>query len=103
MEEMTKMINRNKMIEMLKDKDLMQNYSEGQIETMIKLAENTKEALIKEDGKALILLGMNVYTVTYQIFSDIIKKSFEDVSINNKKESKYIKIMDKSNKLINKG
>lgn len=76
-------------------------YTEGQIYTVRKIAENTKEVRL-EEGRALVLLGMNVYTVTYDAYMETVKDGFYDIEENEYKEASMIKELDADDKRIDK-
>ena len=74
-----KVINREKFIEKVIENGTKADYTDGQMYTLRKLAENTKEVRVREDGKALTLLGMNVYTVMYDAFADAVNSEMCEI------------------------
>lgn len=102
----TKVINRVKFVESVLAKAKKQEYNEGKLYTINKLAENAKKMRIGDDGKALVLLGSNVYKVTYDVFAEALKESIEQhTELINQSEinSKlHIEELDANDKLIGK-
>ena len=76
-------------------------YTEGQIYTVRKIAENTREVRLKDD-KALALLGMNVYTVTYDAYMEAVKDGFYNIEEKEFNPDKMIKELDADDKRIDK-
>lgn len=73
-----KVLNKEKFVAKVIENAKKYGNDEGQIYTMRKVAENTKEARL-EGEKALVLLGMNVYTLTYPAFTDAVKSEMYEI------------------------
>ena len=80
-----KVINREKFIAKVIENGEKANYDDGAMYTIRKLAENTKEVRVNEDNKTLTLLGMNVYTIMYEAFTDAVKSEMTEID-----DSEYI-------------
>lgn len=96
-----KVLNKDKFVADVVARATESGYTEGQIYTVRKIAENTREVRLKDD-KALALLGMNVYTVTYDAYMEAVKDGFYDIEENEYKEASMIKELDIDDKRIDK-
>lgn len=98
-----RVINRKSFLENVLDAAKKEGYNEGQIYTMEKGIGVVKEARLDKNDNALFLLGMNVYTVTYDIVSKVLKDSFIVIEgTDNFNPKEMILEMDADNKLIGK-
>ena len=97
-----KVINRDKFIAKVIENGEKANYNDGAMYTIRKLAENTKEVRVNEDNKTLTLLGMNVYTVMYEAFTDAVKSEMVEINDDEYNAGVMIKELDANDVRINK-
>ena len=98
-----KVINKNEFIKNVVEKATERGYTEGQLYTVRKIAENAKEVrYIPEENKCLVLLGINVYTVTYDAFMELVKEGFYEIKDDAFNADTMIKELDANDKRIDK-
>lgn len=98
-----RVINRKEFIKNVVERATESEYTEGALYTVRKIAENTKETrFIPEENKCLVLLGINVYTVTYDVYMDLVAESFYEIEDKEFNADTMIKELDADDKRIDK-
>lgn len=101
MDKMIKVMDKDNFVKTVLKNASNGDYTEGQIYTMRKVAENTKKARIDNNGNALVLLSTNVFKVTYPAFVESIEANFHFVSHEDVDTSMILEL-DANDRLINK-
>ena len=96
-----KVLDRERLVTEVVNRASESGCSEGRIYSLRKVAENARELRL-EDKKALVLMGMNVYTVESDDFVNAVKSLFNEIEEEDFREESMIKELDKEDKRIYK-
>ena len=98
-----RVINKEKFIKDVVERATERRYTDGQLYTVRKIAETTKEVRYNpEKNEALTLQGINVYTVTYDVFMELVQESFYEIDEKEFNADTMIKELDAKDKRIDK-
>lgn len=98
-----RVIDKEKFIKNVVERATERGYTEGQLYTVRKIAETTKETRYNpEKNQCLTLQGINVYTVTYDVFMELVQESFYEIDDKQFNTDTMIKELDSKDKRIDK-